>query len=232
VHALCDLEARARRAGFSLVDPEGITRTLLVDLRASGAELSATLSGKTRKKLRARDSAPFVVRQLLDARHRDACEVAGFASLMRRGKCTSRAPWRVALRILKDDPTRLVAFGLFPRDRPDELVAFAIAERYGQVAEYLSAGALSDAEVRKYPFNYWLLWDIAEWARASGARWLDLGGISDGGPDDLLAGIAAFKHHFSHTETEVGREMMATLRPGFDLAVRAAKLLSRSERSP
>jgi hypothetical protein len=223
VHALCDIEGRARHAGFSLTDPEGVTRTLLLDLRASGDELLAHVSAKTRRKLRAREGAPIVIRPMLDTRYVAACEEAGLASVRRHGAETSRAPWRPALALATREPTRVGAFGLFLADRPEELAAAVVAQRCGEVAECLSAGSRDLPALRKYPFNYWLLWELTQWARANGARYLDLGGISDGGPDDPLAGIAAFKHHFSENEVEVGREMVATLRPVASWAVRTLK---------
>jgi lipid II:glycine glycyltransferase (peptidoglycan interpeptide bridge formation enzyme) len=44
------------------------------------------------------------------------------------------------------------------------------------------------------------------WARRSGARWWDFGGITEGhrGSDDPVGGISDFKRHFSTTVQQVG----------------------------
>lgn len=96
-------------------------------------------------------------------------------------------------------------------------LAFVAGIRHGTLAEYISAGSVDDAALRSHPFNYFLLWELAEWARANGAAALDLGGVTEGGPEDKLAGISGFKRHFTNTEAEIGREMIATLRPGAGL---------------
>lgn len=227
VHALCDIESRARRAGFSLTDPEGVTRTLLVDLRPSSEHLLATLSAKTRKKLRSFEGSEFVMRPLLDATHAGQCRAASLASVRRHGKSATRAPIEAILALAPLEPTRVRAIGIFRVDRPSELLAFAAAQRDGEIAEYRSAGSIDDPHLRKHPFNYWLLWELTEWARANGAHHFDLGGISDGGPDDPLAGIASFKRHFTHTEAEVGRELLAVLRPSTWLASSAWRQILR-----
>lgn len=225
VHALCDFEARARHGGFRLSDPEAVTRTLLLELGVSDDELLATLSGKTRKKLRSQAGSGLEVRPLLDPRHASACRAASLSAVTRHGGDATRTPIATILALAAEEPTRVRALGLFREGQPDQVLAFAAAVRHGRDAEYVSAGSIDDPELRKHPFNYWMLWDLARWAREAGARHLDLGGISEGGPDDPLAGIAAFKRHFTSTEAEVGREMVAQLRPATELAARAVRAL-------
>ena len=43
-------------------------------------------------------------------------------------------------------------------DQQNEDTLYAYAAFIGEDAEYVSAGSLDDAELRKMPFNYWLLW--------------------------------------------------------------------------
>src|ERR1019366_9521611 len=217
VHALCDFEQRARRAGFVLAEPEGVTRTLLLDLRASSGELLASLSGKTRRKVRARESSPFEIRPITDTVHIEALKAAALASIHRTGGTNSRAPWGPLLALARDEPTHARVLALFRRGGQDVPLAFAAAVRHRALAEYMSAGSIDDAELRAQPFNYFLLWELADWARASGATHLDLGGLTEGGPEDALAGISTFKRHFTCAEAEVGREMIAVLRPGAQL---------------
>jgi hypothetical protein len=213
VHALCDFEEHARRAGFSIADPEAVTRTLLLDLCASSSDLLAALPPKTRRKVRARTASPFEIREVTDDRYLASLQVAALASIHRTGGAMSRAPWGPLLGLAHEDPTRARILALFRRGG-EEPLAFVAGVRHGALAEYVSAGSVDDAELRSHPFNYFLLWELAEWARANGATRLDLGGVTDGGPGDPLAGISTFKRHFTNTEAEIGREMIATLRPG------------------
>jgi hypothetical protein len=221
VHALCDFEQRARRAGFVLAEPEGVTRTLILDLRASSDELLASLPANTRRNVRARESSPLEVRALTDTAHIEALKTAALASIRRTGGATSHAPWGPLFALAREDPARVCVLALFLREGGDEPLAFVAGVRHGALAEYLSAGSIDDPKLRSHPFNYFLLWELAQWARASGATHLDLGGLTDGGPGDPLAGISAFKRHFSRTEVELGREMIATLRPGAQLVLDA-----------
>ncbi len=217
VHALCDFEERAHRAGFVLADPEAVTRTLLLDLRASPDELLARLPRKTRHKVRALAASPFEIRAVTDAGHLEALKVAALASIHRSGGTTSHAPWGSLLAVAHEDPTRARILALFPRGGGDMPLAFVAGVRHGALAEYVSAGSIDDAALRSHPFNYFLLWELADWARANGATDLDLGGVTEGGPEDKFAGISSFKRHFTNTEAEIGREMISTLRPGAGL---------------
>jgi hypothetical protein len=228
-HALCDFEARARHVGFALVDPEAVTRTLLLELHASSAALLAALPKKTRAKLRASATSPFEIRAITDAGQLPALKAAAIASIQRTGGTVSRAPWAPLFALAHDDPTRARILGLFRCGSPAPL-AFVAAIRHGALAEYVSAGSVDDAELRSQPFNYFLLWELAEWARANGSTWLDLGGVTEGGPEDPLAGISTFKRHFTSYETEVGREMIATFRPAAQLVLGAVRRL-RDDRS-
>lgn len=225
VHALCDFQEHAHRAGFVLADPEAVTRTLLLDLRASSEELLTTVHRKTRHKIRALTTSPFEIRAITDAVHLEALKAAALASIHRSGGTTSQAPWAPLLAAALEDPTRARILALFLRGGAGEPLAFVAGVRHGTLAEYVSAGSIDDAALRAHPFNYFLLWELAEWARASGATRLDLGGVTDGGPEDALAGISRFKRHFTNDEAEIGREMIATLRPGAGLLLDTVRQL-------
>lgn len=225
--ALRDFEQRARRAGFALAEPESITRTLVLDLCESEEALLASFSSKTRQKLRARERSAIEIRPLDDATYLDACKAAALASIARTGGGGSRTEWGPMLALARERPDLVRVLGLFDRTRPGELLAFVCGQRHGAVAEYVSAGSLDDETLRKLPFNYFLIWELTRWARTHGARHLDLGGVTDGGADDPLAGISRFKRHLTRRELEVGREMVAMLRPGRAWAVRAVRTLAQ-----
>jgi lipid II:glycine glycyltransferase (peptidoglycan interpeptide bridge formation enzyme) len=115
--------------------------------------------------------------------------------------------------VARERPDLARIFGLFLPDRPDDLLAFVAVMRHGRMAEYTVAGSLFDPVLRSMPFNYFLLWELMTWARDGGSLWLDLGGITEGGSSDPLAGISSFKRNLTDNDVELGREMAVTLKP-------------------
>lgn len=230
---LWDFEGRARHAGYSLCEPDGVTRTVLCPLRESREALLAAMSPKTRRNLRSGERFAGGLRVLDDPIWVPACQAAVRAAALRTGvHLDSRGgggdrPLRALLRVAMERPDLVRVVGLFLPERPTELVAFATACNHGLVAEYMSAGSLPDPALRKLPFNYWLLGALFDWAREQGCAAFDMGGITEGGPDDPLAGISAFKRHLSTEadETEVGREMRISLQPGLALMLEGLRAL-------
>lgn len=212
---LLDFEGRARLCGYTLCEPYGVTRTLVVDLRMDTEEWLKSMTQKLRRKLRRRDKAQeFELRVLTEPRWIGACEAATRASVGRTGgPQRRRLEWQTMLAIAAERPELVRVIGIFHKDRPEQLLAVASACCHGRMAEYVSAGSLDDAQLRKEPFNYWLLWELFQWAKGNGALAMDLGGVTVGGPGDPLAGISRFKRHLSDLDVEVGREMMVMLRP-------------------
>lgn len=214
IRQLRDFEARARRAGYSLCDPEGVTRTLLLDLTPSVDQMMAGFPKRTRAKIRHRKREMVELRTLTESAWIPQMRAAADASLSRTDpRARSRYEWEAILGVARERPDLSRVVGLFLPSRPHELLAFACGERDGALAECTVAGSRSDAELRSLPFNYFLFWEVITWAKAHGSTALDLGGVTDGGAEDPLAGISEFKRHFTHVEGEVGRELMATLHP-------------------
>jgi hypothetical protein len=216
---LRDFEGRARRSGYQLCEPLGVTRTLIVDLSAPPEVALAALSKKTRAKVRHHGRAQVELRPLTDAALIPACVTAVNASLARTGGGTTHYDFTAAFALAAADPGACRAIGLFGLEQPDQLAAFVIGFRHGELAEYGVAGSLMLPWLRALPFNYWLVWELMLWARQGGARWLDLGGITDGGPGDARAGISDFKRHFPAADAEVGRELLVELQPARALAL-------------
>jgi hypothetical protein len=212
--ALWDFEDRARQAGFALCDPDGVTRTLLLDLRPEPDEILSGMSRKTRSKVRRGGHAGVTIRQLTDAKWIGACRDATRDALVRSGTDgEARVDWEACFAVAQARPDLACVLGLFLDARPGELLAFVMGQRHGATVEYASAGSRSDPALRKLPFNYFLLWELALWGRARGATTLDFGGITEGGAADPLAGVSEFKRHIAQLEGEVGREMEAALHP-------------------
>ena len=225
--ALRDFEARARRLGFHLTDPVEVTRTLVADLRPSADEHLAALSKKTRAKIKHRSRSSLSLRVLTETRHLPACRAAVAASMRRTGGDEPNYDFDAALALATAHPERARIIGLFVDGRPDDLLAYVSGFRHGTVAEYSSAGSLDDPQLRGFPFNYFLLWELMQWARESGASWLDLGGVTDGGSDDPRAGISSFKRHFTELDVEHGRELVTVLQPARRALFETARGLRR-----
>jgi hypothetical protein len=214
IRELRDFEARARRAGFALADPESVTRTLLFDLQRTCDEITAQLPKRTRAKVRHRKRAEVELRVLTEDKWIPQMRAAADASVSRTDRqARSRYEWEPILAVARTRPDLARVVGLFLPSRPDELLAFVSAERHGLLAEYTAAGSKTDPELRSLPFNYFLVWELITWAKEHGSSALDLGGITDGGELDPLAGISEFKRHFTESEAEVGRELTVALHP-------------------
>jgi len=216
---LRDFEGRARRAGYALAEPVGVTRTLVVDLAASADERIAAMSKKTRAKIRHKSRANIEVRDLDGSRWIPSCIAATNESMARTRGGTTHYDFAAVFALREADPSCIKALGVFLPERPDELLAFVIAVRHGAMAEYAVAGSVGHPMLRSMPFNYFLLWELIAWARDGGAQWLDLGGLTDGGPGDPRAGISDFKRHFSERDVELGREFNVNLQPARALAL-------------
>lgn len=197
VRELRDYEDRARLSGYVLVEPEGITRTPLYDLRPQPEAALAAMGQQFRRKFKARARQEVELRVLDEPRFAESCQNASRAAVERTGGETRRIEWDTLFAVARERPELLRIVGLFLRSRPDELLAFASACRHGVVAEYTSAGSRNDPELRKMPFNYWLLWELFLWARKHGSLVMDLGGVTVGGPGDPLAGVSRFKRHLT-----------------------------------
>lgn len=210
---LRDFEARARRAGFELCEPLSVTRTLLLDLSPDPEAILARLPKKRRAHVRARETAPVLIRSVSAPAFQAQCEPALVAALERTGRLAPTVDLSTDFAVARERPDLVEILGLSLVDQPERLLAFVIGHRHGTTAEYSAAGSLFDPTLRKLPFNYFLLWELMLWARRSGATVFDMGGVTDGGEDDPLAGISSFKRHFTTDEAEVGREMISTLRP-------------------
>jgi lipid II:glycine glycyltransferase (peptidoglycan interpeptide bridge formation enzyme) len=89
---------------------------------------------------------------------------------------------------------------------------------------------MPDPQLRKHPFNYFLLWDKVLWAKEHGVHWLDLGGVTEGGEGDVLAPISAFKRHFAQDVRDVSREYVMATRPDLDGLFRGLNLLKEALR--
>lgn len=209
--SLQDFHARARRAGFDLIEQQGVTRTLIYDLKPTVEEQLAAFSAKTRAKLKPRFYEMCVLRDLSDSSQIDLCQAALNASMNRTGVQHGFYDFKTLFALKAKNAERVKILGLSLAHRPDEMLAFVTAFSHGKVIEYSAAGSHADAELRKIPFNYMLVWELMKWGKSVGGEVFDLGGVTDGDPSDRLAGISDFKRAFTEDEHEIGKESYVIL---------------------
>ncbi len=212
-HDLASFEKIALKQEYKRFPPLGATRTLLLDLGPSAEMLMAELASKTRSKLKHKGRDLVELRSITDPRFIEKCRQANNESRARSGSNETPYDFETAFAIAKNHPDQGRVIGLFFKGEPDQLVAYVIGLRNGTRCEYSSAGSLGDARLRAMPFNYFLFWELSNWARDVGCTQIDMGGITDGGELDPLRGISRFKRSLTDVEVEVGREMVSVLRP-------------------
>jgi len=199
-------------AGFTpLTAPLEYLRTLRLDFPHGPRAALAALPQKTRAKIRQADRCGER-RAITDPRYIPQCRAAVNASRSRTGTGPSGFDFETAFKLAAQHPDRVRIVACFMPHRPDTVLAYVIGYRHGEMAEYVSAGSLYDANLRRTPFNYALIWELVTWAHAGGARWIDLGGITDGRAGDPIATISEFKRHLSRTEVELHHEAGTCLR--------------------
>ena len=215
-----------RGVGFSLCAPLSYEKTLYYDLSPSTDELLARMDKKTRAKIRHRTREEVEIVPLSDPRWIPSMQSCLDAAFSRHGGSGCPAfDFEPYFSMAGSQPHRALILGLFLKGRPEELLAYSLDVRHGNLVEAVSSGSMPDPQLRKLHFNYFLLWDKVLWAKQHGANSLDLGGVTEGGDGDLLAPISAFKRHFTQDVRLVSREYVMTTRPGVDGLFRGLNLL-------
>lgn len=205
-----EVAALAAAAGFRRnPDGRGYSHTVLVDLRPDEDTIFASLHSTARRHVRAAAKHPVAVRPVDDPAFAPRLEALVEEAFRRTGGDFDRQDWPALIRFSMRHPDLSRLIGLFHTERtgPESLLAFAHGLHHGEYAEYSTAAASRDSDVR-LPQMYVLAWDLFRWAKQHGAASFDFGGITpvvnDG--SDPLQGISAFKRFFSRTELTVGDE--------------------------
>jgi hypothetical protein len=219
--SLAEFQNHAKRVDYFYSDPIGPTRTLMLELMPSSDELLKSLPQKTRHKIRHASKSRAHILELTRPECMEICETAMNASRKRSGGGVTDFDFKAPFALARKRPEMARILGLYLDEKWDQPLAYVIGYVTGTRAEFASAGAFGDSALRSIPYNYFLLWELMNWARSQGAREIDLGGITDGGPNDPLQGIARFKRSFSEREIEIGLEMVKIIRP-FRFAVYSA----------
>lgn len=238
----------AERARFgSALEQHGFRRTpptasyestLVVDLRGrDDAGHLAALSYNTRRKIRAVAKFPAELRPVTDPALSPRMNALVRETFTRTGAVYTEQDYAPVIRLAAESPGLSRIAGLFRTDLagPDALLAFAWGAYHGDHVAY-DVGASTrptDPELAKLPVGHALIWDLLCWARAQGASWFDLGGITEGTKhsDDPLGGISDFKRGFSTEVVQVAEEWVFTPHPMRDALAtavsRGARVLDR-----
>lgn len=191
-----------------IVPPSSYQHTLVVDLVPSEDEIFATFSTNGRRRVREairKSLKPLVIE---DADYADQLSGLQSAAFQRTGANFNSENWPAILKISKERPDLSRVVGLFEDEdlAPEKMRAFLWGCNHGDHWEYRAAGSIRRTEA-PIPFGYLLAWEMIRWAKAEGADWFDMGGVTLAESEDTaLEGISRFKRYFSREVAEVGAE--------------------------
>jgi hypothetical protein len=200
-----------RRHGLRLSEhPHSYVETLVIDLSASEEELFKGLHYSARRKIRQLARFPLAIRPVTDPSLAGRMNQLAQETLARtRGQFRWR-DWGRRITLSAEHPQLSRIVGLFHTERSgaDSLLAFAWGCHGGDHAFYAEAASTRDTGGLRVALAYGVMWDLIVWAKRSGARWFDLGGITHGTHhgDDPLGGISDFKRYFSRRVVKVRDE--------------------------
>jgi hypothetical protein len=185
-------------------------RTVAIDVAADEASLLASFHATARRHIRAAAKHPVAVRPITDVSFAARLQSLIHETMQRTGGTVARADWVRPIALSAEQPGLSRVVGMFRTDRegPESLLAFAWGCAHGDHAHYDAAASTRNTDLR-LPMAYALAWDLVCWAKRTGARWFDFGGITDGhfgDADDRLGGISDFKRYFSKDVVDVGGE--------------------------
>jgi len=129
-------------------------------------------------------------------------------AFQRTGGDNASEDWTGILKMSEKYPDCSRVAGLFEGDdlSPEKMDAFLWVCSQGDNWQYRAAGSVRKGEVR-IPYGYQLTWDMIRFAKAAGAEWFDMGGVTlSEGADAALEGISRFKRYFGREVAEVGAE--------------------------
>jgi hypothetical protein len=196
-------------SGFREVRPPTSYRhTLAIDLTPSEDEIFASLGKSARKRIRETIKLALRTVVVTDTAYADRIQELQQEALRKTDGPSAWADWRGILSLSRDHPNLSRVIGLFPGDdlSPKNMVAFSWVCNHGDHGEYRAAGSTRKSDIR-IPFGYLMVWDMIRWAKETGAKWFDMGGVALGDDDEkALEGISEFKGYFTRDLIEVGAE--------------------------
>ena len=208
--------------------PRRYARTLALDLAPDEAALLASFQRQTRQKIRqAGEDASFTTRPITDVVHAQRMAELLRETMNRTGGVYQPEDWESWIAFGNAHPELSHILGTFrPGVRGAEtLVAFVWGLNHGDHVEHRTAASTRIVDSRT-SLTHPLEWALIRWAKGTGARWFDLGGVTagqhaSGGP---LGGISDFKRSFCTHDVSVGEEWVLEPSP---LRARVARAASR-----
>ena len=224
-----------RAAGFEVAArTRSYSDTIVIDLSPEPDVILASFHATARRHIRAAAKHPVVVRTV-PAGYGDHMNALLQESFARTGGAFRPLEVDALAAVREQDASALRVTGLFCANTgaPDDLLAFAVAFNHGPVVEYGVAASTRRAPIRM-PLGYPIAWDLIQWARSTGARWFDFGGVTGGtlADGDPRGGISRFKRFFSAHEARVGQEWVLEPNPfTAGVAQRVSRAAARLRRS-
>lgn len=185
------------------------TRTLRLGLGPDIEQVLAGLHSSARRNIRELSKRPVVLEPITDPALSERMEELTRETMLRTGGEFRPRDWRPVIELSQALPHRSRLVGIRRTDTagPDALIGFSWGCHHGDHAVYADSASVRPTDIR-IAVAYPLLWDLIAWAKATGARWFDLGGVTLGGATDgdPLGGISDFKRFFSEDLITVGEE--------------------------
>lgn len=200
-----------RQKGLTEAAPTSYTQTRMMNLLPSNEDLlkSFSANGRARLKIKEHDKEKIEIKEVHEHSLIPHLQNALNASYKR--SADKKCPYNF-YPLLKSNIDDVLMLGFFFKE---ELApkAFATGVFHQSVAEFSVGGSLEDSQLRHYPFNHLLLWNLALKAKSQGMVLFDMGGITSGEDSDPLKGITNFKRMFPGFEIQTGIEMMKVFKP-------------------
>jgi Acetyltransferase (GNAT) domain len=227
-HIRTALESVLASAGFArLASPRCYEQTLVLPLDKDEESLLAGFHRSARQNIRNSAKQPLRLAPVVDPVYFDRLdEIAAETFARTGGRYVPVFDWAriAAVGIREPETSRLVGVFHTEKEGPASLMAFAWGCGHGDHVHYSFSGSTRNTE-RRIPLLYPLLWDLIVWAKRSGARVFDFGGVTAGTltSGDPLGGISDFKRYFTSAQLQVGAEWSYEPRPGRAHAARMVK---------
>lgn len=223
--------AAARHLGFRLEpSPREYRHTLIVPLEGEPEDYRRSFHRMLFKNARKVERAGLFVRAFDDEALAPRLDALTDETMRRTGASAMRVNWIQRIRATAAHPNVYRLTGLFESAAPDaRLLAFRWNGVAGEYADDLAAASTRsiDPTFGNIPMMPAILLDALEWARVSGAKWFDFGGIvlPDSPSYQQQHSITEFKLLFGGSIAEVGADLTFEPRPWLSsLAYRLSRL--------
>lgn len=203
--------------GFHKVAPRSYVKTRMIDLRPPIDEIAAGFSSnaRARLKIKMKDLDEVEIKDISDLDAVPHLQNALNASYQRSIKKDCPYNFNPLMMSMNKYQKEIIMLGFFFKRDQNFPKAFVTGISHCHIVEFSVGGSMSDQNLRRYPFNHQLMWELAVRFKKNGCSFFDMGGISSGSENDHLSGITAFKRFFPGFELSVGQEMQKIFKPNY-----------------